>query len=821
MSFARTLAAVALAALLVCVAPFAPAAPVPDESPRDGHDLWGDPLPKGAKARLGTVRLRHGLNLSTAAFAPDGKTVASGGYDRAIRVWEVSGGKQVCAIEGLTGQPLALRYAPSGRTLVASFPDGTLRAWDPTTGKLLWSAAERIVAPVLAWSPDGKSLACPASDGSVLVRNGSDGKLAYRCLGARNAPWEVAFAANGSDILLVGSDMQLRRWEAGTGKPLPSRPLPPMMRPASPLPGHTLAFSPDARSLAIALSGRAVMVWPFASGEAPRQFESSSLSASRCVAFSADGRFLVAGYTDGSVALWGVASGRELRSFPGPNNRVITGLAVSPDGKALAACHQDRQLRLWDLPNGKPLFPDLGGSEVRYVAFANNRTVVTTGYSSGYRAWEALTGRPGEQLREGRTGGYGLVPAGDGKSVVALELNSGLVRWQSGAKPEVGASLALPTPVNFPVELAPDGRTVAYRVPEGLRLRDASTGKDLRTLQLGAKSFVPLGLVFSGDAGLLAVRESGGAVRIWETDPGRALPLLGLNIGGPRNGAPLAFFPGGAMLVSAEADLRLWESASGRERGRFKCLPLATAVGVSPDGRLIFVGTNKGEVAVYDARTGAELLRSDAHRAPVRCFAFSPDGSLAASGSDDTTALVWDAARLRPDSPRAAEPSPGDLSRWWGELAADDPAKAYAAVLSLADAPAESVGFLKEHMKPDPESSADKIAKLIAQVDDNRFRVREAATRELAAYGTEAEAALKAALAKSPSADAKDRIEKLLKRLGDGVPAAGRLRELRVVEALERAGTPEAKELLAALAKGAPDAPLTRAASGALKRLGK
>src|SRR5262244_1534646 len=80
-------------------------APAPRDAPRPGGkkpalDQYGDPLPEGAVARVGTSRLRHGQMVIGIAYAPDGKTVATGGWDNLVRVWDVATGRQVRQFEG-------------------------------------------------------------------------------------------------------------------------------------------------------------------------------------------------------------------------------------------------------------------------------------------------------------------------------------------------------------------------------------------------------------------------------------------------------------------------------------------------------------------------------------------------------------------------------------------------------------------------------------------------------------------------------------------------------------------------------------------------
>lgn len=200
-------------------------------------------------------------------------------------------------------------------------------------------------------------------------------------------------------------------------------------------------------------------------------------------------------------------------------------------------------------------------------------------------------------------------------------------------------------------------------------------------------------------------------------------------------------------------------------------------------------------------------------------MAFAADGKAAASGSADSTALAWDLGGL--DAPKGlpAELTPADVDVLWAALEGDDAAKAGEAVWRLAAAPKSSLPYLRGRLKPAAGADARGLAKLLADLDDDDFDVREKATQDLTALGRAAEPALRAALAKGPSLEAKTRIERVLAALARATFSAEQIRTLRAVEVIEHAAAPEARELLEALAKGASDSPLTRDAKAALARL--
>jgi hypothetical protein len=265
---------------------------------------------------------------------------------------------------------------------------------------------------------------------------------------------------------------------------------------------------------------------------------------------------------------------------------------------------------------------------------------------------------------------------------------------------------------------------------------------------------------------------------------------------------------------------RLWDRDRGEERfwlgdkpGEVECF------GFSPDGLLLATGGPDAAVRVWDVFTGREVYRLTGHRGAVCSVAFTPDGRRLLSGSDDTTALLWD---LCPAGVRGAA-RPLDrptLERLWAELKGNDPAAAYRAGWALASRPDEAVPYLKEALRPAAQEEVRHVRRLVAGLDNEKFAAREAAARELARLGPEAEPALREALAKNPSAELRRRAEALAARAW-ARPSPAVVRDARAVQVLERATTPEARRLLESLASGEPAALRTRYARATLDRLAR
>src|SRR5262249_28332730 len=146
-----------------------------------------------------------------------------------------------------------------------------------------------------------------------------------------------------------------------------------------------------------------------------------------------------------------------------------------------------------------------------------------------------------------------------------------------------------------------------------------------------------------------------------------------------------------------------------------------------------------GSLALWEVGTGGR--RSTLRPGASAALAFSPDGRLLASGHADSTALVWDVsgARLGRRGPLGTD----QLERLWSDLGGDAE-RAFAAMRALAARPADALALAGRHLKPAAGKglTAAEIARLVKGLDDDSFKVREAAHAELARAGRAAEPAL-------------------------------------------------------------------------------
>jgi WD40 repeat protein len=818
----------ALVLALLCGTPAEPA-----ERTGPAVDLHGDPLPASAVARLGTVRWRQPpLSVScysSLAFSRDGKTLASTGGD-GLRFWDVATGRPVGWFP--PDEPVhAVAFSADGKTLITegrvrpkesglAWALGRFRHWEVGSGKLLhevefsFSPDSTQSFPVL--SPDGRRFLLNESGNKVRLWDPSTGKEILEIEEELNYRPPVALSSDGKTLALARKDDRLRLYDAVTGKRLGE-----LRREGEGF--YAPAFSPDGKTL-ISSGRESLLLWDVAGCELKREIE----GCRGHVAFSPDGRLLACADRR-AIRLWEWPALKEVRRFEEHHDR-IRALVFSPDGKTLAS-GQEYTVALWDVSTGKQrnYRPGHQGQVVSLAFAPDGKSLASGGQPDGTAyVWDLATGRPRQRF----TGHYrapvslafspdgGLLASGDGQPDDRTDAREAQVRLWDLKEGRLSRQFTGHFNSIFSLAFSPDGKTLATGGGDArARLWDVASGKRLAQARGGGGR---KHVAFAPDGKSLLVAGFSGELAQWRPDLTAKLQDLGES-DERRDVEFAAFLPDGKTVCSVEGrgvreetqELRFWDAATGRPLRSLR-LPTSTpgpgACALSPDGRTfayIADGYPDKVIQLWDTASGKRLAELRGHTDYVSVLAFAPDGRTLASGSWDTTILVWDLALAR-------------LDGMWNQLL--DGRKDAAAVRRLVSDPAAAAAFLKERLVR-TAARERRLARLLKELDDDAFAAREAASKELEKMGPGVGPNLRKALEGDPSAEVRLRIERILERFGKGAEkdpdhfdGSDADLALGVLELLE---APEARRALEDLARGPEESAVTRAAKAALERVRK
>jgi WD40 repeat protein len=577
------------------------------------------------------------------AVSPDGRFVATGSFDKSIKLWDAKTGREVRTLGGKNGhqnQILSLAFSPDGATLASGGSDNVVKLWDVPASRAATVYAHPAGAAQVALAADGKTLAVGGTDGTIKLWTSPDGKADYKpgrtLAGHKGAITGLAFAPNGQTLVSIGADDTLRYWNPTKGDLL------------------ALVNSPtDFTALAVGANGTVytttdgqLVFWPAEPKQIPKlrhiavggtliaahalrtaKRVGDAATVGKALAVTPNGSQVLTAGTGKTITLWNAGNGNAERTLAAA--APVTAIAVSKNGQQVAAAHGAKPMvTLFNFNDGAAISHFNPPAQVTDLAFHPNNPILA-GALADHRAlaWSVAFdagqppppefGQPTQSFPH-PTAVRAITFTRDGNTLLTAAGDKEARAWKY-ATDQPTKSLSHPNLVDA-VQFDKTGKLLATGCHDGkLRVWDAATGKATKTIDAHTKPQAnPIyTVVWSPDAKHLATGSFDRSIKIWDADSGKLVKEI----------------PGQSDLPVAET--KAMKDTKGKKDKK--------------DTK-----DKKGEKDKEPAnpKTG--------HFDQVFTLAYTKDGKYLASGSSDRTVKLWDAktGKLVRDFPNPALPDP-------------------------------------------------------------------------------------------------------------------------------------------------------------------
>lgn len=511
----------------------------------------------------------HQQEVKAIAISPDGKMIVSGSTDKTIKLWKKDGtlvttfGEHTEFIDEHTKPVEAIAFSPDGNIIASGSDDKTVKLWD-INGELIDTIKQTETVKALTFSPDGKTIASGSEDSTIKLWDVDTRKEIKSLEGHQQGIREIAFTLDGKTIVSGSADSTLKLWDVDTGEEIKT------------FEGH------DGPVYGIAINPK-------------------------------DNTIVSAG-VDRTIRIWSIESGREISVLEGHEDRVED-VAVTPDGKTIISGSWDSTVRLW-----KPkhfLFETLVGHDdvvigVDYYADNSSDLIASASDDRKVKLWRK-----------------------DGTSIATFDEHTAEV---------------------YAVAISPDGKTI---VSAGADNEIKLWNKDTKSAKtIGRHEAAIWDLAFTPDGQKIVSASSDNTLKIWDknnNNPSKAEATLK---GHEDVVWTVAISADGHTIISGGGDktVRLWdlngkliETFEPEYKDKKGHGDAVWAVAASPDGQTIVSGGEDGKVIFWNRNNGKPIKEideeSDGHSKAVKGIAIGQNeehGELVASASADKTIKIWD-----------------------------------------------------------------------------------------------------------------------------------------------------------------------------------
>jgi WD40 repeat protein/DNA-binding SARP family transcriptional activator len=588
-----------------------------------------------AAASVANLDVDPQLSILLAARAVDGASIGGAPLPEAVDALHraLAASRSVLMIR--TPATAALAVSPDGSRLVTAGSSGiaentpqygysvasgdkqagaeAVDVWDARTGSRLLSLAGA-TSPVhdVAYSANGSDIVTGDDDGTAIVWDARTGKRLFGLPdpGAPGGFFGVAVSRDGTKLATADGLGRVRIWQLDVRRLLRT------IQSQQPVCG--VAWSPDGSLVGAGQcaaynfsSAAATRVWNARTGRLV--FETTGAPTGPVLRFSPDSRRVITATLNGTAEIWDLATHRLVATLTGHSGQVVA-LAYSPDGQLVATGATDATARVWDPSSGRELLVLRGSSAtLDAVQFTpDSRRLIATSEDGTVRAWD-------------------VTPAGSRDWLTLVAHPGGVI-----AVAFVHGGRQLLTRGDC------DGKEKLWNAETGTLISSAPTPRNESCPQqsTGQRSAAGVGTT-SPDGRIAAQATDNGSVQLLDSRSGEVIRTLP---GGHQGVQTIAFDHSGKRIATGNWDgtTIVWDVASGRALQTFAAhTGIVESVTFSPDDRTLATAGEDATAKLWDLKTGKRLVTLTGHTFALTDIAFSPDGTRLATASGDGTVRVY------------------------------------------------------------------------------------------------------------------------------------------------------------------------------------
>lgn len=529
----------------------------------------------------------HDNVVSSGAFSPDGKWIATGSWDRKAGVWNAETGRLKHSLKGHDSAVLHIAFSPNNDVLVTCSRDPTARVWNVETGALIHQLRGHTgLIRHAAFNSRGDRIVTASADRTSRIYDVRSGEEIHVLKGHSEVVEQAIFNAQETMVLTVSWDNTARIWNAETGTFLRI------------LEGHD--------------------------------------SAIRRAAFNSAGNRVVTASADETARIWDVNTGSVIHLLREHTDEVLYA-EFSPRGDRIVTASRDNTARIWDVEKGVEIMVLKGHSgAVLHAEFSPQADLVVTASEDGSAClWDAETGELIYPLKRHDDKVLQAVFGPLGERVVTVSHDHTARIWDSQRNILHGHKDAV-----VDAAFSPGGRSIVTASTDNTaRVWDVSKRKEVFTLKDHQGPVLRALFNLQGDRIVTASEDA--TARLWNAQSGDLIHVF------EKHRAPVlsvAFSPSGDRVVTAseDASVRLWDARTGEQiqvlEGHKKAV---VAVDFSPRGDHIVTASRDKTACVWDAQTGTKITVFDHHKEALSSAKFSPTGDFIATASEDRAICLW------------------------------------------------------------------------------------------------------------------------------------------------------------------------------------